>query len=85
MREIQANILDRYGFFWCGNAHDAKAYGDEGADTMGHIAEYVGQWNIPNLQKLGLANLHPLKGVEPAVKPLGYYALLNEKAVERTP
>ena len=80
MRKFKRIFLIVMDSFGAGNAHDAKAYGDEGADTMGHIAEYVGQWNIPNLQKLGLANLHPLKGVEPAVKPLGYYALLNEKS-----
>lgn len=80
MRKFKRIFLIVMDSFGAGNAHDAKEYGDEGADTMGHIAEYVGQWNIPNLQKLGLANLHWLKGVEPAVKPLGYYALLNEKS-----
>mgnify|MGYP002541852585 CR=1 FL=1 len=80
MRKFKRIFLIVMDSFGAGNARDAEAYGDEGADTMGHIAEYVGQWNIPNLQKLGLANLHPLKGVEPAVKPLGYYALLNEKS-----
>ena len=29
-------VLDSVG---CGGAEDAKAYGDEGADTLGHIAE----------------------------------------------
>src|ERR1700677_5186201 len=29
-------VLDSAG---CGGAEDAKAYGDEGADTLGHIAE----------------------------------------------
>ena len=80
MRKFKRIFLIVMDSFGAGNAHDAKEYGDEGADTMGHIAEYVGQWNIPNLQKLGLANLHPLKGVEPAAKPLGCYALLNEKS-----
>lgn len=80
MRKFKRIFLIVMDSFGAGNAHDAKEYGDEGADTMGHIAEYVGQWNIPNLQKLGLANLHPLKGVEPAANPLGCYALLNEKS-----
>ena len=29
-------VLDSVG---CGGAEDAKAYGDEGADTLGHIAQ----------------------------------------------
>lgn len=68
-------VMDSFG---AGNAKDADEYGDQGADTMGHIAEYVENWKIPNLQKLGLANLHPLKGVEAAEKPIGYYTVLNE-------
>lgn len=70
-------VMDSFG---AGNARDAGDYGDQGADTMGHIAEYVEHWKIPNLQKLGLANLHPIKGVEPAEKPIGYYTVLNEKS-----
>ncbi len=68
-------VMDSFG---AGNAKDAEEYGDQGADTMGHIAESVESWKIPNLQKLGLANLHPLKGVKPAENPIGYYTVLNE-------
>ena len=32
---------------------------------MGHISESVDEFHIPNLQKLGIANLHPLKQVAP--------------------
>lgn len=40
---------------------DAAEYGDAGTDTMRHISESVDEFHIPNLQKLGIANLHPLK------------------------
>lgn len=70
-------VVDSFG---AGNGRDAQAYGDLGADTMGHIAERVGHWDIPNLQKLGIANLHPLKGVAPAKKPTGYYTVMNENS-----
>ena len=80
MRKFKRIFLIVMDSFGAGNARDAKEYGDEGADTMGHIAGCMSQWNIPNLQKLGLANLHPLKGVEPVTEPLGYYTLLNEKS-----
>ena len=46
--------------------------------TLGHIAENTDPFHIPNLQKLGMANLHPLKGVEPVEKPLAYFAKLSE-------
>ena len=39
------------------------------------------KFHIPNLAKLGLANLHPLKHVAPAAEPLGYYTKLLEASV----
>lgn len=74
-KRIFVIVMDSFG---AGNAYDAKEYGDEGADTMGHIADYVKHWNIPNLQKMGLANLHTLTGVEPIAEPIGYYTRMNE-------
>jgi phosphopentomutase len=56
-------VLDSVG---CGGAQDAAAYGDEGADTLGHIAEAcadgradragvrAGPLKLPNLVRLGL-------------------------------
>ena len=41
-------VIDSMGI---GNAPDAAAFGDEGADTFGHIAEEVGTFLIPNLLK----------------------------------
>ena len=35
---------------------------------------------MPNLQKMGMANLTPLQCVEPAEKTLGYYGKLREKS-----
>ena len=78
MRKFKRVFLIVMDSFGAGNAKDAEEYGDQGADTMGHIAEAVESWKIPNLQKLGLANLHPLKGVKPAENPMGYYTVLNE-------
>ncbi len=78
MRKFKRVFLIVMDSFGAGNAKDAEEYGDQGADTMGHIAESVENWKIPNLQKLGLANLHPLKGVKPAENPMGYYTVLNE-------
>ena len=49
-------VLDSLGI---GAMPDSEEYGDIGVDTLGHIAEKM-DLHIPNLQKLGLANLHPL-------------------------
>lgn len=68
-------VLDSLGI---GGAKDAARFDDEGADTFGHIAETMGSMNIPNLERLGIANLKPMKGIAPAQQPLAYYAKLNE-------
>ena len=68
-------VLDSLGI---GSLPDAEKFGDEGVDTFGHILEKMGKLEIPNLQKLGMLNLHPagdMKGVE---KPLGRYMKLAE-------
>jgi phosphopentomutase len=70
-------VIDSFGI---GNAPDAAAFGDEGADTFGHIDESVEQLTLPNLRQLGLANLKPVKHVLPAEKPIGSYAALKEKS-----
>jgi phosphopentomutase len=68
-------VIDSLG---AGALPDAEKYGDAGTDTLGHISQAVNEFRIPNLQKLGIANLHPLKQVKAVEKPLGYYAYLNE-------
>ena len=50
-------VIDSLGI---GAMEDAKQYGDIDVDTLGHIAESVESLNIPNLQKMGIANLHKI-------------------------
>ena len=45
-----------------------------------HISESVEDFQIPTLQKLGLANLTPLRQVPEVARPLGYQAVLKEKS-----
>ena len=71
-------VLDSLGI---GEMEDSKEYGDVGANTLGHIAEHTETFSIPNLQKLGLANLCQLKGVPPVEEPMGKYTKLNEKSL----
>ncbi len=70
-------VLDSLGI---GSMKDSQAFGDNGVDTLGHIAEQVESLNIPNLRKLGLANLHPLKNIKPVEKAMVYYMEMNEKS-----
>lgn len=74
-RRIFVVVLDSLG---AGAMDDAAQYGDAGTDTLGHISASVEQFTIPNLQTLGLANLHPLKQVAPAEHPLARYTTLRE-------
>jgi len=68
-------ILDGVGV---GALPDAAAYGDVGSDTLGHTAEQVGGLALPNLQALGLGNLHEVKGVPPVARPRGSYGRMAE-------
>lgn len=68
-------VLDSLGI---GAMADSEKFGDVGVDTLGHISESVERFEIPNLQKLGLANLKPLVQVAPVEHPGGYYMRMNE-------
>lgn len=73
-------VLDSFGI---GGAPDAAAYGDEGADTLGHIAEFCaagagdraglrqGPLQLPNMSALGLMHAAKLaSGAFPAGMPV---------------
>ncbi|TFB23912.1 phosphopentomutase [Filobacillus milosensis] len=71
-------VMDSVGI---GEAPDAKDFNDEGADTLGHIAEHMNGLNMPNIGKLGLSNIREIKGIEPAEKPLAHYTKMQEASV----
>jgi phosphopentomutase len=62
-------VLDSVGI---GALPDAADYGDVGRTTLGHIAESR-PLNVPNLVRLGLANIAPLQHLEAVTAPLGAY------------
>lgn len=76
-KRIFVVVLDSLGI---GAVEDSPEYGDVGVDTLGHIAREVPGLKIPNLKKLGMVNLHPLEGMEPAEHPLGRYMRLKERS-----
>ncbi|HEX4482380.1 MAG TPA: phosphopentomutase [Solirubrobacteraceae bacterium] len=51
---------------------DAANYGDEGTNTLAHVAEAVGGLALPTLAQLGLGSILPLQGVAPASDPAIY-------------
>lgn len=75
---IHLVVLDSVGI---GEAPDAEAYGDLGSDTLGHIAETVGGLSLPNMEKMGLANIIPVKGLAETTTPTAYYGKLQEASV----
>ena len=76
-KRIFVIVIDSLGI---GEMPDAERFGDAGTNTLGHISESVDSFEIPNLQKLGTANLTPLKQVKPLKEPIGYRGILREKS-----
>jgi phosphopentomutase len=68
-RRVVWIVLDSVGI---GEMPDAADYGDAGSDTLGNIARQR-PLNVPNLCRLGLANIKPLANLPPAVTPLAAY------------
>jgi phosphopentomutase len=62
-------VLDGAGI---GEMPDAAEWGDAGSDTFGHILASR-QLDLPNLQRLGVANVRPLSGLSPLDQPVGCY------------
>jgi len=58
-------VLDSVGI---GAMPDAADYGDVGSDTLGNIARLRGL-KLPNLCRLGLANIKPLAGLDAVASP----------------
>jgi len=62
-------VLDSVGI---GEMPDADQYGDRGSDTLGNIARKRAL-HLPNLCRLGLANIKPLTGLAPDPAPIGSF------------
>lgn len=70
-------VLDSLGI---GAMPDSPKFGDEGVDTFGHILEKMRKLEIPNLQKLGMINLHAAGDMKPVEQPMGRYMRLGERS-----
>ena len=69
-------VLDSAGI---GEMPDAAAWGDAGADTLGHILESR-RVNLPNLQRMGLGNIRTLKGLAAVADPTGSFGKCTLKS-----
>ncbi len=79
-KRIFVIVIDSMGI---GEMPDAADFGDFNVDTLGHISEAVNDFEIPNLQRLGLANLKPLKQVPAVDAPTGKYMALREASASK--
>ena len=74
MRRALLIVMDSVG---CGGAGDAAAYGDAGADTLGHIFDATPDLHLPNLWSMGLGRV---LNRGPAVEPAGGYGVMCERS-----
>ncbi|MEK7291319.1 MAG: phosphopentomutase [Planctomycetota bacterium] len=75
MKRVIIIVLDSVGV---GALPDAYLYGDESSNTLGNIADALGELQLPNLESLGLGKIIPIKGVSPSIAPLGFYGKMSE-------
>lgn len=59
---------------------DAKDFGDEGVNTISHLAKATGGVNLPNMEKMGLGNITDIEGVAKNDNAIGYYGKSMEKS-----
>ncbi|WNS82034.1 phosphopentomutase [Domibacillus sp. DTU_2020_1001157_1_SI_ALB_TIR_016] len=74
-KRIHLIVLDSVGI---GEAPDASAFGDEGADTLGHIAEKMNGLNMPKMAALGLSNIKEIQGIPKADHPAAFWTKMQE-------
>jgi len=68
-------ILDGIGV---GELPDAADYDDVGSSTLPNMAEAVGGINLPNLERMGLGNITPIKGVKEINNPTASFGKMKE-------
>ena len=77
MKRAIVLILDGVGI---GELPDAAKYGDQGSNTLGNLAQSCGGLKLPILEKLGLGNIAPIKGVDAIDTPFASYGKMAEKS-----
>ncbi len=70
-------VLDSVGI---GEAPDAADFGDEGADTVGHIAETIEAFSMPNMEELGFGNIDHFDALSATDAPGANFGRMEEKS-----
>ncbi len=66
--------------FGVGAAPDAHFYGDEGSNTLAHVAKSVGGLKLPQLEKLGIGHLGLFEGISSTQHPKAIVSRMAEKS-----
>ena len=75
MKRVVIVVLDSVGV---GALPDAHLYGDEGSNTLAHVAKAMGGLHMPNAGKLGLGNSISIQGVPSEEEPTGAWGKMAE-------
>lgn len=68
-------VMDSVG---CGTAPLSYKYGDEGANTLGHISEKMNGINIKTLESFGIGNITDIVGVKKIENTIASYGKMDE-------
>lgn len=68
-------VMDSVG---CGTAPLSYKYGDEGANTLGHISEKMNGINIKTLESFGIGNITDMVGVKKIENTIASYGKMDE-------
>jgi phosphopentomutase len=74
MNRVILIVIDGFGI---GAMPDAAAYGDEGANTLVHLAEQAGGLRLPTMEALGLGHITAIPGVQVMAQPEGCFGRLG--------
>lgn len=74
-KRIFAIVMDSVG---CGSEEFSKDYGDEGANTIAHIAQSQEGVYLPTLESFGYGNITDILGIKKIKKPVAYYGKMKE-------
>lgn len=77
-KKIFVIVTDSLGI---GEAKDSIKYNDLGANTFGHIADNVENFNVPTLEWLGIGNLCKNSKIPSKLAPNGVISRMHEKSV----
>lgn len=71
-------VIDSMGI---GAMPDCREYNDVfECNTLKNVAHFCGGLNLPNISKLGLANIQNFEGLKQVESPIGQYATMAEKS-----